>query len=789
MANSKFENVYISSNCNQCPNALHWGNNNLICYASCNSVCIYDPEFGSGGKVVQSLAKHTALVNSVRWLKGSDVPFENEIVSGSADGDVIVWTLNDGKFSHNILKGHNSNIAIVDGMYRQEERMGATVVSGSMEGNVKIWYRPTCSDAFVLRQTLDFGYNICISMRIYTLDLLSNHIILAVSLDDSSIRLFLEDDTSQELNLKPAAKLKGHEDWICGLDFTRDGGDLLLASSSQDNFIRIWRMTRQEKSALNSSAVNMKTSKWNFKIYVESILIGHEGWVYSVSWNPINNTLLSASWDKTMVIWEFDKEHNLWLDNIRVGEVGGNTLGFFGGVFGPDGDTIIGYGYHGAFHMWKNDGVDWNPMVTVGGHFRQVVDLAWDPKGSYLFSVSSDQTCRIHAPWPTEKSPITWHEIGRPQVHGYDMNSIAVFSKYKYASASEEKVIRTFAAPSNFIDNYIRICKVDNDHHIVADNTTAKGASVPSLGLSNKAVFTSDNNAQSQVKNSKEIYPEESYFTALDLDEPPTEETLLQNTLWPEIRKLYGHGYEVYGLSASSDGKYLASACKSTTQEHAAVLLWDTADWKQIQKLISHTLTVTQMCFSPDSQRILTVSRDRRWSIFEKNEEEKFVLAATTNKATGIHTRVIWCCAWTHDSCFFVTGSRDGKLAIWTKNPDKAIENVLGQYQSASSHLSLPKDSVTAVATAPCLISGQFLFAVGLESGNIHFYKWTIENLWQLVLDLSESIAHHLTVKKIQFRPVLGQTGKKKDDNDILQVATCSADYSLKIFNLFIKNL
>lgn len=56
--------------------------------------------------------------------------------------------------------------------------------------------------------------------------------------------------------------------------------------------------------------------------------------------------------------------------------------------------------------------------------------------------------------------------------------------------------------------------------------------------------------------------------------EPPTEENLLQNTLWPEICKLYGHGYEVYCLASSADGKYLASACKSTAQEHAAVLLW-----------------------------------------------------------------------------------------------------------------------------------------------------------------------------------------------------------------------
>lgn len=56
--------------------------------------------------------------------------------------------------------------------------------------------------------------------------------------------------------------------------------------------------------------------------------------------------------------------------------------------------------------------------------------------------------------------------------------------------------------------------------------------------------------------------------------EPPTEETLLQNTLWPETQKLYGHGYEVFSLAASPDGKIVASACKSTTQEHAAIILW-----------------------------------------------------------------------------------------------------------------------------------------------------------------------------------------------------------------------
>ena len=37
---------------------------------------------------------------------------------------------------------------------------------------------------------------------------------------------------------------------------------------------------------------------------------------------------------------------------------------------------------------------------------------------------------------------------------------------------------------------------------------------------------------------------------------------MLQNTLWPETQKLYGHGYEIYCAAASPDGHYVATACK-----------------------------------------------------------------------------------------------------------------------------------------------------------------------------------------------------------------------------------
>lgn len=63
------------------------------------------------------------------------------------------------------------------------------------------------------------------------------------------------------------------------------------------------------------------------------------------------------------------------------------------------------------------------------------------------------------------------------------------------------------------------------------------------------------------------------------------------------------------------------------------------------------------MKFSPDSNNLLSVSRDRRWSLFSKTMDGNFELVATTDKKTGVHSRIIWTCAWSHDSNYFATGN------------------------------------------------------------------------------------------------------------------------------------
>lgn len=101
----------------------------------------------------------------------------------------------------------------------------------------------------------------------------------------------------------------------------------------------------------------------------------------------------------------------------------------------------------------------WHPELTVKGHFSDVSDMSWDEHEIALITTSLDQTTRIFSEHNKQGS---WFEVGRPQIHGYDMNAICcvrnkatgndneVLSS-KILSGGDEKVLRLFEAPYNFV--------------------------------------------------------------------------------------------------------------------------------------------------------------------------------------------------------------------------------------------------------------------------------------------------------------------------------------------------
>jgi elongator complex protein 2 len=651
----------------------------------------------------------------------------------------------------------------------------------------------------------------------------------------------------EKTNFMLVHSLVGHEDWVQCMDATHRNGSLWIATGAQDNLIRIWKISpmsankvqeeqKRVKDLLPSEEIKLtetifevgfeerdRTSLKFFSIRVETILSGHDDKIFGLQWNNFtqehkNNelSLLSCSMDKTMIVWKPEQEQDsVWVDSVRVGEVGGNTLGFLGCQFGPDNKSLLAYSFNGALHFWayhSNEEI-WKPAVSVGGHFSPVQDLDWEQHGRYFVTVSLDQTTRVHAPWNYTQAKIdtseiktktAWHEIARPQVHGHDLFCITMLPGHRIASGADEKIIRTFEATKMFLNNLSKLSKI-NREELDIDNSRdsnrvgeeqAQGASVPSLGLSNKPILYNSEDgfvarAPEEERHVKDQFPD-FYFTPETHTVPPPEESLIQNTLWPELQKLYGHGNELFAVCSNPKGTLIASACTAKKADQADIILWDAKTWKVVQRLSGHSLTVTQIEFSPCGKYLLSGSRDRSWHLFKSNENENkndlpFILCANTDKKTSVHQRIIWSCCWSHDSKYFATGSRDKKIAIWSKlgNHDKTPSEFtcLGEYGMACEVPMLLESSVTALAFSKFHCDGdntKYIIAAGLEIGKICIILWdptSKSQEWTLFKTLSTTEGHHKTVKRLKFRPI--NTTK----NEHL-LASCGEDNIVKLHRI-----
>ncbi|XP_068849927.1 elongator complex protein 2 isoform X6 [Capricornis sumatraensis] len=761
-----------------CPNrvrgALSWspGPGGLLAFGTSCSVVLYDPQ---KRVVVTNLNGHASRVNCLQWICKQDGSPSTELVSGGSDNQVIHWEIENNQLLKAVhVYGHEGPVYAVHAIYQRRAPDVASqtlIASAASDSTVRIWSKQ--GSEVTCLQTLNFGNGFALVLCLSFLPNIDVPI-LACGDDDCKIHLFVQ----QNNQFQKMLFLSGHEDWIRGVEWAAFGRDLFLASCSQDCLIRMWRLyvkstsleTQEDdniKLKENTFTVENESIKITFAVTLETVLAGHENWVNAVHWQPSfykdgilqqPMRLLSASMDKTMILWAPDEESGVWLEQK-----------------------------------------EWTPEIVISGHFDGVQDLTWDPEGEFIITVGTDQTTRLFAPWKRkDQSQVTWHEIARPQIHGYDLKCLAMISRFQFVSGADEKVLRVFSAPRNFVENFCAITGQSLNHVLCnQDGDLPEGATVPALGLSNKAVFQGDMASQhsdeEELLNSAGFEYHQVAFQPSLLTEPPTEDHLLQNTLWPEVQKLYGHGYEIFCVACSNSKTLLASACKAAKKEHAAIILWNTASWKQVQNLIFHSLTVTQMAFSPDDKFLLAVSRDRTWSLWKRQDtippelDPIFSLFAFTNKVTAVHSRIIWSCDWSPDGKYFFTGSRDRKVVVWGEcdSSDDAIEHSIGP---CSSVLDVG-GAVTAVSVCPVLnLSQRYVVAVGLECGKICLYSWKKTdqvpeiNDWIRCVETSQSQSHTLAIKKLCWKNCNGKTEQNEGEGaEWLQLASCGEDHTVKI--------
>ncbi|KAH7380519.1 WD40-repeat-containing domain protein [Phaeosphaeria sp. MPI-PUGE-AT-0046c] len=792
--------AFISTGGNRNPAAADWdeGGLQLLAFGADTSIAIWDPQDEQLQGVRAVLNGHTKALNAVKFYptQSSDISI---LLSGSADHSLRLWRARrDQPFSFECLKtllehaGPITRIATVSG--------SNVIATGSSDGTVKIWKLVHDEDYSSI--DVQLSQTITLSPKYFPLNLAlaqldEGSIILAVAGTRSTIQLFVSQNDSFELS----ATLTGHEGWIRALAFTREtsekSSDLLLASASQDKYIRLWRIHRGDELPAASSALNdpslggmgrslsnkahwIQSTSSKHSITFEALLLGHEDWIYTASWRHREGKLqlLSTSEDNSLSIWESDPTSGIWVCITRLGEISaqkgstsatGSAGGLWTGLWSPKSDSVVALGRTGSWRKWTYSAASdmWTQQMAITGHIREVKGVTWSRDGKYLLTTSTDQTTRLFSQWKRHGATSSWHEFTRPQIHGYDLNCIDAISNSQFISGADEKLLRVFDEPKGVAEMLNKLCGIQSD----TSNELPDAANIPVLGLSNKAIQAvgDDEPVETGDENEREAVDPSSVIrkSTLDFSHPPFEDHLARHLLWPETEKLYGHGYEISAVAVSRDGTLVATACRASSIDHAVIRLYDTRDWLEVKTpLKAHSLTVTALQFSPDDRYLLSVGRDRQWVLWERGTEPtQYALKHANPKG---HSRMILGAAWAPlEQPTFLTAGRDKSIKIWQVTEDGVKLGGTVNVRSA----------VTAVSCNDLLHDGSILFAYGTETGEVGLMKTALpipESLQLTVVDAEITPAK--TVNQVAWRPCVGGADQ--------QLAVVSDDTSLRLYDV-----
>lgn len=286
------------------------------------------------GKCRQTLPGHTASIWSLHCSADGQM-----LTSGSNDHTARLWKLQDGECLR-VFEEHRGWVLAVrlslDGQY---------LVTGSADRTAKRWNVETgdCLSIFS-------GH----TSWVFAVDLSPNGRLLATGSADCTVRLW-DAQTGQCL-----FTLTGHEGWIRTVCFSPDGS--LLATGGTDHTIRLWQVDtgqcirvltghtnwiwsvsfsplykqidsrRQQASLLLASSGDDNTIRlWNgFTGECLHILQGHTHRIWSVDFADDGQLLASSSSDETIILWDVETGNCIRTFRVKRLYEGMNITGIIG---------------------------------------------------------------------------------------------------------------------------------------------------------------------------------------------------------------------------------------------------------------------------------------------------------------------------------------------------------------------------------------------------------------------------------------------------------------------------
>ncbi|WP_159770854.1 NACHT and WD repeat domain-containing protein [Streptomyces sp. HM190] len=341
-------------------------------------------------------------------------------------------------------------------------------------------------------------------------------------------------------------------------------------------------------------------------------LLAHTGAVYLTSYSPDGKYLATASYDRTVRLWDVS-------DPSRPKALGapltGHTSWVSSAVFSPDGRTLASAGDDGEIRLWDvRDPRAPRPSGTpLTGHDGTVYLVAFSPDGRTLASVGEDRTVRL---WDVS-DPSRPKALGAPLTgHDAPVRSVA-FSPDG----------RTLAAGGD--DRTVRLWNVADPRRPAALGAPLSGHT----GTVHSVAFSPDGRtvASGSADNTVRLWNVTDPRRPAALGAP-----------------LSGHTGPVWSVAYSPDGGMLAVASADSTAS-----LWNVRDPaypSQVgEPLAGASGEMYALGFSPDGRTLATGSGDgkvRLWSI----------PTADMIGRNGV---------FRPDGRVLATAGRDGRIRLW----------------------------------------------------------------------------------------------------------------------------
>ena len=361
---------------------------------------------------------------------------------------------------------------------------------------------------------------------------------------------------------------------------------------------------------------------------------GHDGGIYGVSWSPDSSKILTASADKTCKIWDANTQQVI--TTFKFGNtVENQQLGCLW-----QGNYLLSVNLSGHItYLNENDASQ--PIRVLKGHNKFVTSLAVDRANNKVISGSYDATV---TKWDIETGANDNFSGG---VHTNQVTQLAIDGNTLISSGFDDSVRSANAAGLEYGANAV---KTDAPTVGVASRN---GVTV-AVSLKSVFVIQNGNVAQTVAVNwdpqSVAINPAGNEVAVGGGDNNIHLYTL-NGTSLTEKGVLEGHRGPVSCVNYAANGD-LASGGKDRN-----VFVWRNGQ-NIINGWIFHAAVITDVAWSPNSERIASSSQDQHLIIWNVNDKSKYTLIRGAHR--GGANRV----AWADDNTVFSAG-QDCTVKSW----------------------------------------------------------------------------------------------------------------------------